>query len=79
MNEKQQLFEAVDKFAMLMKERFDSKRKQGWSGWDYMGGDILAGRLLMNAAQAVINGDDKSLVDVANLAMIIQRNKKGRK
>ena len=29
MNEKQQLFEAVDKFAMLMKERFDSKRKQG--------------------------------------------------
>jgi hypothetical protein len=74
MSEKQELETAVDEFAVAMKARLESKRKQSWHGWDRMGRADLAERLLMNAAKGATTGDKKSLVDVANLAMMIYRN-----
>ena len=74
MSEQEELSAAVDEFADAMKARLESKRKQGWRGWDDMNRECLADRLLMNAAKGAINGDKKSLVDVANLAMMIHRS-----
>ena len=74
MSEITELEQAVDEFAEAMKARLRSKAKQGWSGWQGMGLGDLGERLLMNAAKGAINGDRKSLVDVANLAMMIHRD-----
>jgi hypothetical protein len=74
MSEIAELELAVDEFAAAMKARLRSKRKQGWGGWRHMGGESLGDRLLRNAASAAVDGDKKSLVDVANLAMMIHRN-----
>ena len=78
MNEKQEITEAIDAFSDEMKKRMLSKKKQGWSGWEHLTRSIYngSGRLLMNAAKAAITGDKKSLVDVANLAMMIHRNER---
>ena len=75
MSEKSELDDAVDEFAAAMKARLCSKAKQGWRGWEDMDCVSLGHRLLKNAASAVIDGDKKSLVDVANLAMMIYRQK----
>jgi len=72
MSERKKLEAAVDAFAVAMKARLLSKLKQGWSGWDdphQRAG--IADRLLKNASQARERGDEKSLVDVANLAMML--------
>jgi hypothetical protein len=74
MSEAAELEQAVDEFAAAMKARLRSKAKQGWRGWDHMGRDDLGGRLLMNAASGAVKGDAKSLVDAANLAMMIHRS-----
>lgn len=71
MSASSELDAAVDAFAAAMKKRLHSKQKQGFRGWQHMGRDALGGRLLSNAASGAINGDTKSLVDVANLAMMI--------
>jgi len=68
------LDEAVDAFAAAMKARLRSKAKQGWIGWQHMGREQLGERLLMNAAKGATKDDQKSLVDVANLAMMIHRH-----
>ena len=73
MSEISELEQAVDEFAVAMKARLRSKAKQGWSGWQGMGREYLDGRLLRNAAKGTMNGDEKSLVDTANLAMMIWR------
>ena len=69
-----ELDEAVDAFAAAMKARLHSKAKQGWSGWQHMGRKQLGERLLMNAAKGATKDARKSLVDVANLAMMIHRH-----
>jgi hypothetical protein len=74
MSEISEIEKAVDKFAEAMKARMISKAKQGWSGWRGMERKHFDDRLLWNAAKAV-NGDKKSLVDVANFAMMIYRHK----
>jgi hypothetical protein len=74
MSEIFELEQAVDEFAAAMKSRLRSKAKQGWEGWQEMGRGCLGERLLMNAAKGATNGDKKSLVDVANLAMMIRRH-----
>ena len=71
MSEISELEKAVDAFAEAMKARLRSKAKQGWHGWQHMGRDALGGRLLMNAAKGATKDDQKSMVDVANLAMMI--------
>lgn len=73
MSEVSELEQAVDEFAAAMKARLRSKAKQGWGGWSHMGRESLGPRLLMNAAKGAVRGDKKSLVDVANLAMMIHR------
>jgi hypothetical protein len=73
MSEISELDAAVDAFAAEMKARLRSKAKQGWGGWKHMGREQLGGRLLMNAAKGATKDDKKSLVDVANLAMMIHR------
>jgi len=73
-SEIKELENAVDEFSALMKARLRSKAKQGWAGWQGMGDGDLGARLLMNASKGVVNSDKKSLVDVANLAMMIMRN-----
>lgn len=73
MSEISELETAVDEFAEAMKVRLRAKAKLGWAGWRHMGREHLGERLLMNAAQGAINGDKKSLVDIANLAMMIHR------
>lgn len=73
MSEISELEQAVDKFAAAMKARLRSKAKQGWNGWQHMGREKLGERLLMNAAKGATKDDQKSLVDVANLAMMIHR------
>lgn len=74
MSEIAELERAVDDFAAAMKARLRSKAKQGWGGWQHMGRDELGGRLLMNAAKGATKTDQKSLVDVANLAMMIHHH-----
>ena len=74
MSEVSKLEKAVDEFAEAMKARLRSKAKQGWRGWNNMGRECLAERLMMNAAKGATQDDKKSLVDVANLAMMIHRN-----
>ncbi len=76
MNEASKLEQAVDEFSLAMKARLRSKARQGWHGWDNMGREELSSRLLVNAASSAVNGDKKSLVDVANLAMMIYRSSK---
>jgi len=68
------LDQAVDEFAAAMKARLRSKAKQRWHGWRVVDREELGGRLLKNAAKGAVIGDRKSLVDVANLAMLIHRN-----
>jgi|APSaa5957512576_1039674.scaffolds.fasta_scaffold51002_1 hypothetical protein len=71
---KQQLIDAVDEFAEAMKVRLLSKHKQGWGGWDHKNmKPVLAERLLSNAARGSVNKDKKSLIDTANLAMMVWR------
>lgn len=67
---------AVDEFAAAMKARLRSKARAGWTGWDRMGRAELGGRLLNNAASGAVKGDQKSLVDAANLAMMIWLNER---
>jgi hypothetical protein len=74
MSQVSELEQAVDEFAAAMKARLRSKAKQGWRGWDHMGREDLGSRLLTNAASGAVKGDAKSLVDVANLAMMIHRS-----
>lgn len=69
-----ELEKAVDKFAVAMKARLRSKSKQGWRGWEHMGREHLGGRLLINAAKGATKHDQKSLIDVANLAMMIHHH-----
>lgn len=69
-----ELEQAVDVFAEAMKARLIAKSKQGWHGWRTVGREELGGRLLMNAAMGATQDDQKSLVDVANLAMMIHRH-----
>ena len=76
MSEISELEQAVDNFAVEMKARLRSKAKQRWSGWQDMGRGSLSDRLLSNAARGAINTDPKSLVDSANLAMMIHRHTK---
>lgn len=72
-----ELEKAVDEFAAAMKARLRSKAKQGWHGWQHMGRANLGERLLMNAAKGATKNDQKSLVDVANLAMMIHHHHGG--
>lgn len=74
MSEVSELEKAVDEFAEAMKARLRSKAKQGWRGWEGMGRECLSDRLLRNAASGATKGDKKSLVDVANLAMMMHRH-----
>lgn len=74
MSEISELEQAVDEFAAAMKSRLRSKTKQGWDGWQGMGRECLGERLLMNAAKGATKADKKSLIDVANLAMMIHRH-----
>lgn len=75
MSEIAELEQAVDEFAAAMKARLRSKAKQGWHGWQTMGRAALGERLLSNAARGAVNpNEQKALVDVANLAMMIHRN-----
>lgn len=76
MSEPKELESAVDEFADAMKARLLSKHKQGWRGWQDMDSTYLGHRLLRNAKKAAETGDRKSLVDVANLAMMIYRSEK---
>ena len=73
MSEIAELERAVDDFADAMKARLRSKAKQGWHGWQDAGRERLGERLIMNAAKGVTKDDQKSLVDTANLAMMIHR------
>ncbi len=73
MSEIKELEQAVDEFAAAMKARLRSKAKQGLRGWQGMGREYLGDRLLMNAAKGAVKGEKKSLVDAANLAMMIHR------
>jgi hypothetical protein len=75
MTEREELDSAVDEFAAEMKMRLHSKRKQGWTGWQNIHISYLDSRLLKNAAQAVNGQDKKSMIDVANLAMMLFRRK----
>jgi hypothetical protein len=77
MSEASDLNRAVDDFAAAMKARLRSKAKQGWRGWRTVDGESVGSRLLMNAAKGALTGDSKSLVDVANLAMMLHRNTAG--
>lgn len=72
MSEQKNLDAAVDEFAEAMKARLSSKRKQGWGGWDDANIPALFDRMSKNMFSAA-KGDKKSLVDVANLAMMIHR------
>lgn len=65
---------AVDNFATAMKNRLRAKAAQGWTGWNSMDREELGERLLMNAAKGVTKKDKTSLVDAANLAMMIHHN-----
>lgn len=71
-SERQKLSCAVNKFAGYMKDRLESKRKQGWKGWGDYNEDALFKRMGDNMFQAA-RGNKKALVDVANLAMMIHR------
>ena len=73
MNNLLYLCEAVDEFADVMKKRLLSKLKQGWHGWDATLTRDLPERMLKNAAQGCVRKDKKSLVDTANLAMMLWR------
>lgn len=79
MSDISELEQAVDGFTAAMKARLRSKAKQGCSGWNCMGREQLGGRLLMNAAKGVTKDDQKSLIDVANLAMMIHHGAVQRK
>jgi len=76
MSEKADYCNAVDRFAEAMKARMIQKHKQGFHGWDcgsFHTHDI-PGRLLTKAAQIVTLGHKtpaKSLVDIANFAMML--------
>jgi hypothetical protein len=59
---------AIDRFAEVMKARMNTKRHQGWKGWDYRSNP---NQLLYNAAKAVANDDLESAVDCANYCMMI--------
>ena len=71
MSEISELEKAVDDFATEMKARLRVKAKQGWRGWRYIGCAGLCFRMVKNAEKAAKKDDRKSLIDVANLAMII--------
>jgi hypothetical protein len=73
-NEKSELLAAVDEFADEMKKRLISKYKQGWRGWQSMGRLELKDRLLRNAANSAVKGDKLSLIDTANIAMMIHKH-----
>jgi len=73
MGEQRDLEAAVDEFAAAMKKRLNTKRKQGWGGWEDPELCDAEARFLRNAAQGVIVKDKKSLVDVANFAMFLWR------
>ena len=76
MSERTEIEAAVDEFAAAMKTRMLSKLKQGWTGWDrtFIKSDASK-RMLLNASHAHEHGDEKSLIDTANLAMIVWRFK----
>ena len=77
-SEKQRLSDAVDRFAEAMKKRLFTKQKQGWHGWDsdrLVYGDI-PDRMLRNASHARETKSTKSLIDTANLAMMIWNKRK---
>lgn len=74
MSEQEKLSAAVDAFAELMKARlYERAIVNGWRGWDEMGSAELGDRLVGNAARGAA-GDLESLVDAANLAMMIHRS-----
>ena len=74
MSERQKLERAVDAFAAAMKARLMTKLKQGWGGWDEgRWQESIAERMLLNAARAKEHRDEKSLIDTANLAMMLWR------
>jgi len=67
---------AIDEFAEAMKARMLEMSADGWTGWEHVTTHHHNGgmRLLRNAAQGVVKEDRISLVDTANLAMMIWRN-----
>ena len=71
MNAQEELSMVVDKFAEAMKKRLLSKLKQGYRGWQAPDDYDIPNRLLRNAAEAVVKGNEKSFIDTANLAMFI--------
>ena len=82
--EKDKLYTAVDEFAEAMKVRLIQKQKQGFGGWDDSGiyAHSIPTRLFAKAAQmyAILNYPSlkkelkkKTLVDIANFAMMLWR------
>ena len=70
----QELNRAVDVFSDNMKFRLGQKAAKGYTGWQEADIVDLRLRLLKNSAHASVKLDAKSLVDTANLAMMLHYN-----
>lgn len=71
-NEIVRLNEAVDAFAVAMKNKLEKKAREGWSGWDSdESADKIYCAMLAHAAGVPLARDQE--VDIANLAMMLWR------
>jgi len=70
----EELEHSVDIFSQKMKMRLQEKQDEGYGGWKELTKEQLAPRLLVNAADGAITGNKESLIDVANLAMMIYKS-----
>jgi hypothetical protein len=74
MNEQEVLCQAVDEFAEKMKARLLRKYRQGFRGWDTgQYDDSIAHRMSEKAMRK--NCSKKSLVDIANFAMMLWKRR----
>jgi hypothetical protein len=72
MSELQELRQLVKEFSGEMESRLISKYREGWHGWDssdYL--DSILTRMVENALHAKLHRDSQSLIDTANLAMMV--------
>jgi len=75
--EKMDLYEAVDKFAEAMKYRLLEKLLQGYSGWNDPE-KITDGSLSSAISKDALNDPVTKSVDIANRAMMLWWRKKSR-
>jgi len=78
MDEQEKLEKAVDAFAEKMKKRLFQKMDEGFTGWDNLKREYdVAVKMTLKAqdvAQESSDNPHKDLVDIANFAMMLDRD-----